>query len=117
MYTCTRAFSNQSHVLKQISIIVALDFMPAFEVGQQELVDIHHYTFLIDICSIMQQVDAALLDRVHAVNHILADHIFFSTQKRNNYDKFVTTGNSFAVLEFVMLLFIGFCCANKQTRV
>eukprot|EP00978_Attheya_sp_CCMP212_P000106 scaffold206_cov54-Attheya_sp.AAC.3 len=65
--------------------------MPAFEVGQQELVDIHHYTFLIDICSVMQQVDPALLNRVHAVNHVLAEHIFFSTQKRSNYEKFVST--------------------------
>ena len=25
--------------------------MPQFEVGQQELIDMHHYTYLIDMCS------------------------------------------------------------------
>ena len=28
-------------------------FMPQFEVGQQELVDLHHYTYDIDMCSLL----------------------------------------------------------------
>ena len=28
-------------------------FMPQYEVGQPELVDLHHYTYDIDICSIL----------------------------------------------------------------
>jgi len=65
-------------------------FMPQFEVGQKELVDIHHYTFLIDHCA-MTEADSALVARIHAVNSILYKYIFFSTQKRSNYDTFLST--------------------------
>jgi hypothetical protein len=64
--------------------------MPQFEVGQQELIDVHYFTFLIDHCSMMPDADAALVARLHAVNRVLVDHIFFSTQKQNNYNKFLS---------------------------
>jgi hypothetical protein len=64
--------------------------MPQFEVGQQELVDIHYYTYLIDLCS-MSNADPKLVKRIHEANEFLAEHIHFSTQKRNNYEKFLST--------------------------
>ena len=66
-------------------------FMPQYEVGQQELVDVHHYTYVLDACALLGgQAHPELLRRVHAVNAVLAEHIFFSTQKRSNYDKFLS---------------------------
>ena len=62
------------------------DFMPQFEVGQQELIDIHHYTYLIDMCS-MGKATGQLAQIVHDVNGHLVNHIYFSTQNRNNYHK------------------------------
>ena len=62
------------------------DFMPQFEVGQQELIDIHHYTYLIDMCS-MGKTTGKLAQIVHDVNGHLVNHIHFSTQNRNNYHK------------------------------
>jgi len=66
-------------------------FMPQFEVGQKELVDVHHYTYLIDICSMMSggsgQADKAMVERV---NERLADHVHWSTQKRSDYDKMLS---------------------------
>jgi hypothetical protein len=60
--------------------------MPQFEVGQRELIDIHHYTYLIDMCS-MGKASGQLTAIVHDVNSHLVNHIYFSTQNRNNYHK------------------------------
>eukprot|EP01043_Picozoa_sp_COSAG02_P023858 COSAG02_NODE_1285_length_13457_cov_11.145606_9_plen_1761_part_00 len=65
-------------------------FMGQFEVGQPELVDLHHYTYLLDMCSIKSTTRSEGLDLVQRVNAHLADHIYFSTQKRSSYDKFLT---------------------------
>jgi hypothetical protein len=65
-------------------------FLPAYECSQKELVDIHHYTFLIDFCALSNK-EGEWTKRVHAINELLAEHIFYSTQKRHNYEKFVTT--------------------------
>jgi hypothetical protein len=66
-------------------------FMPQFEVGQKELVDVHHYTYLLDMCSLLSggsgQADKAMVERV---NEKLADHIYWSTQKRSDYDKILS---------------------------
>jgi hypothetical protein len=64
-------------------------FMPQFEVGQQELVDVHHYTYIIDKGAMGGggEEEQAMVQRV---NQFLANHIYFSTQKRNDYDKFLT---------------------------
>jgi hypothetical protein len=66
-------------------------FMPQFEVGQKELVDVHHYTYLLDMCSLLSggsgQADKAMVERV---NDKLADHIYWSTQKRSDYDKILS---------------------------
>jgi hypothetical protein len=61
-------------------------FLPQFEVGQRELVDVHHYTYLIDLCAMGHASDQELVERV---NTFLVDYIFFSTQKRQDYDKFL----------------------------
>ena len=67
-------------------------FMPQFEVGQQELVDVHHYTYLIDICAMLSagsgEAGQIVVERV---NQELADHIYFSTQKRTDYNVMMTT--------------------------
>eukprot|EP00980_Cylindrotheca_fusiformis_P003810 scaffold839_cov138-Cylindrotheca_fusiformis.AAC.5 len=64
--------------------------MAQFEIGQQELVDLHHYTYLIDLSSLVD-LDPSLRQRIHAINSILADHTYFSTQKTANYEKIVST--------------------------
>lgn len=58
-------------------------FMAQFEVGQQELVDIHHYTYLMDMC--MLSKGDKLADIVYAINKFLVQKIYFSKQGRNNY--------------------------------
>lgn len=64
-------------------------FMALFEVGQRELIDLHHYTFLIDLCAECDDVDEDLKGRVGMVNNTLLKHTFFSTCKRNSYDKMI----------------------------
>ena len=64
--------------------------MPQFEVGQQELIDVHYYTILLDLHAVLN-IDKPLYKRVQAVNAVLANDIYFSTQKTANYDKFLTT--------------------------
>lgn len=49
--------------------------MGQYEVGQKELIDIHHYTFMIDHCG-LQHADSNLVSRVHGVNQLLLKHIF-----------------------------------------
>ena len=60
--------------------------MPQFEVGQQELIDIHHYTYLIDMHS-LGKAKGPLAQIVHDINKYLVNHIYFSTQNRNSYHK------------------------------
>eukprot|EP00977_Amphora_coffeiformis_P007408 scaffold1600_cov179-Amphora_coffeaeformis.AAC.23 len=62
-------------------------FMPQFEVGQQELVDVHYYTYLVDLFALVE-LGPAFEKRIHAVNDVLIEHIFFSTQQTRNYEKF-----------------------------
>jgi hypothetical protein len=61
-------------------------FMPQFEVGQEELVNLHHYTYLVDVSAFVN-LDAALVARLHAVNHVLVNKTYFSTSRQNNYEK------------------------------
>ena len=61
--------------------------MAQYEVGQQELVDVHHFSYLVDLCALVDNVDSSLVARVHAANQVLVDYIYYSTQKQNNYDK------------------------------
>ena len=68
--------------------------MPQFEVGQQELVDVHHYTYLIDLCGMLSEGKAAAGSEralVERVNQLLAEHVYFSTQQRPNYEKMMST--------------------------
>lgn len=61
-------------------------FMPQFEVGQEELVNLHHYTYLVDVAEFVA-LDAALVARLHSANHILVNNTYFSTSRQNNYEK------------------------------
>lgn len=65
-------------------------FMPQYEVGQRELVNVHYYTYLVDFCSLSAK-EAEWTKRVQAINDILLDHIYYSTQKRHNYEKIMST--------------------------
>jgi hypothetical protein len=72
-------------------------FMPQFEVGQQELVDVHHYMFIVDTCAMLDGSNddkvlnsAQLLDRVRSVNRVLVDEILISTQRRSDYHKMMS---------------------------
>eukprot|EP00928_Gymnodinium_smaydae_P100356 TRINITY_DN9823_c2_g4_i1.p1 TRINITY_DN9823_c2_g4~~TRINITY_DN9823_c2_g4_i1.p1 ORF type:complete len:2328 (+),score=476.05 TRINITY_DN9823_c2_g4_i1:208-6984(+) len=67
-------------------------FMPQFEVGQRELVDLHEYTYDIDMHAMGYKMngDAAMTARVHAVNMVLAARIYFSTQNVSDYHKFMS---------------------------
>lgn len=67
--------------------------MPQFEVGQQELIDLHHYTFVIDHCSIDTCADAELQSLVQNINHILLNDVLFSTQKHHNYEQLLSNAD------------------------
>ena len=63
-------------------------FMGMFEIGQKELIDVHEYTYLIDMCTLMESkfnkvVKAEIMD----INKSLVAYTMFSTQKYNNYEK------------------------------
>eukprot|EP00930_Biecheleria_cincta_P037281 TRINITY_DN25573_c0_g1_i1.p1 TRINITY_DN25573_c0_g1~~TRINITY_DN25573_c0_g1_i1.p1 ORF type:complete len:2388 (+),score=410.29 TRINITY_DN25573_c0_g1_i1:162-7325(+) len=66
-------------------------FMPQFEIGQQELIDIHHYTYDIDVHSMLGKKSASrsLSDTVRAINALLAKSIFWSTQRLADYNTFM----------------------------
>ena len=58
----------------------------------------------------MESGDQVLEQRVHAVNMLLAEHIHFSTQKRANYDKMLTTQefmSSRKYFDFFLKTFMG----------
>eukprot|EP00976_Prorocentrum_cordatum_P041466 841582-Prorocentrum_minimum.AAC.1 len=61
-----------------------------FEIGQPELVQLHHYTYEIDIQSMLTSPYRhcpELTERVHQVNRELAKEILFSTQNLGDYEK------------------------------
>ena len=102
--------------------------MPQFEVGQQQLIDLHHYTFLIDLCSRDQVPDAGLASRYYEANHVLVDETLFSTQKHYDYEKILSQEdvkrskklmrpflNSFMSIEF-LTEFIGLGFADMNLR-
>jgi hypothetical protein len=60
--------------------------MPQFEIGQPELVNLHHYTFLIDQHALID-LETNLMTHIHTVNERLLNHVYFSTQKTNSYEK------------------------------
>lgn len=71
-------------------------FMAQYEVGQPELVDLHHYTYEIDVQALLSaksgaRADSDLSSRVKAVNTLLGQHIYFSTQRGDDYHKFMST--------------------------
>jgi hypothetical protein len=64
-------------------------FMAQFEVGQQELVDLHHYMYEVDLVSMAAgKNDEDVRARVRAVNELLVAKTYFSTQRLSDYDKF-----------------------------
>ena len=67
-------------------------FMGQFEVGQQELIDLHHHTFLIDLLA-ATSLDDNLERRVEAANQVMLQHTLFSTSKRHNYEKILSTSD------------------------
>jgi hypothetical protein len=85
-------------------------FMPQFEVGQQELVDVHHYGFVVDMCSLYkpgsEPDDQAMIQQV---NRFLADHVHFSTQQRSDYDKILKSADfkSRSFYKFFESCFLG----------
>lgn len=71
-------------------------FMPQFEVGQSELVELHSYMYEVDMHALIGSgrggaADAGVARRVTAVNTVLAEHVFYSTQRLDDYDKFMPT--------------------------
>jgi len=78
-----------SHSIPTISHCRISDFMPQFEIGQQQLVDVHHYLYLVDHFA-FGDVGQDLIARVHTVNEFLLDHVLFSTSKSANYEKILS---------------------------
>jgi hypothetical protein len=64
--------------------------MPQFEIGQAELVDLHHYTYLLDLANIVD-IDAYFKNKLQTINQFLADHVYCSTNKTANYENILTT--------------------------
>jgi hypothetical protein len=85
---CTKSdfFSIIVPFSRKISDEWRKDFVAQFEVGQQELIDVHYYTYLIDLVS-FGKAHSHLAQIVQDVNSYLVNHIYFSTQNKNNYHK------------------------------
>ena len=64
--------------------------VPVEHGGQRELVDLHHYLYLVDQVPIVSGVGAAD-ELVARANELLMKRILFSTQRRSNYEKFLKT--------------------------
>eukprot|EP01094_Clydonella_sp_ATCC50884_P018479 TRINITY_DN341_c0_g1_i1.p1 TRINITY_DN341_c0_g1~~TRINITY_DN341_c0_g1_i1.p1 ORF type:complete len:2401 (-),score=1116.71 TRINITY_DN341_c0_g1_i1:178-7182(-) len=62
-------------------------YMAQFEAGQRELVDLHHYAYLVDMCALGVPTGPDAPRLVHRVNEALAEYLFFSTQRRTDYQK------------------------------
>ena len=66
-------------------------FLPQFEAGQHELVELHHYTYEVDLHAMMPRGhDKGLSERVRGVNAVLLEHCLFSTQRQADYDKMMS---------------------------
>ena len=87
-------------------------FLPQFEAGQQELVELHHYTYEVDLHAMtprghdkrmserVRPINAVLLanpdpdpnpspnpNQVRAINAVLLEQCLFSTQRQADYHK------------------------------
>ncbi len=66
--------------------------MAQFEIGQQELVDLHHHTYEVDLHAMTRRArnyeDPPLAGRIREVNKFLVEKIFWSTQRQADYDHF-----------------------------
>lgn len=67
-------------------------FMPQFEIGQQELVDLHHFTYEMDLHAMLGKgrSERDLSERIKAVNSFLIQEVLFSTQNLADYDKIMS---------------------------
>ena len=80
-------------------------FLPQFEAGQRELVALHHYTYLVDMCAMLSSAGggngnaaaaaAAAVEEMRALvetvnERVLMKRMLFSTQKRSTYDKMLS---------------------------
>ena len=63
--------------------------MPQFEVGQPELVAVHHWAYAQDVFALLCRSAAPreLAARVHAANACLAEKVLFSTSRQADYEK------------------------------
>ena len=70
-------------------------FLPQYEVGQRELVDVHHYCYALDLFALLhaagdRNARGDLASRVQAVNQLLSESVLFSTQRQSDYDKILS---------------------------
>jgi hypothetical protein len=65
-------------------------FIGQFEIGQSELVDLHHYTYVLDFVSLSGK-EPEWSKTVQKINEFLAEQIYWSTQKRHNYEKILSS--------------------------
>jgi hypothetical protein len=65
-------------------------FLGQYEIGQQELVDVHHYTYMLDFVSLSAK-EPEWSKNVQKINEFFAEKIYWSTQKRHNYEKMMSS--------------------------
>ena len=67
--------------------------MPIWQAGQRELRELHAYTYEIDVCSLAAKKESlsAAHHRVHAVNEALTAHVHASTNRTDDYHRFLST--------------------------
>ena len=88
-------------------------YMAQFEVGQQELIDAHHYSYLIDMCAISEtkspgRSKSKYRPLVEKVNQILSEHILYSTQEPYDYDKLLSKDDfKIAYLPYFQRMFMS----------
>lgn len=64
-------------------------FMAQYEIGQQELIDLHHFTYEMDLMAVLgkKKADRTLMERINAANRLLGQKVLLSTQNLADYDK------------------------------
>lgn len=65
-------------------------FMGQYEIGQSELVDVHHYTYILDFVSLSGK-EPEWSKTVQKINEFFAEQMYWSTQKRHNYEKILSS--------------------------
>lgn len=61
--------------------------MAQYEIGQAKLVDLHEYTYYIDMNALLSKVPDVIRKTISDINKLLFQKSLYSTNRMNDYEK------------------------------